>query len=382
LNKIYKNFLLPTGLLSGTIIGAGVFALPYVFKAAGLALGLFYLILGGLVYSFIHLLYADIIVRTPGEHRFVGYVERYLGAGFKWLAVLMSVLEMIFVMAIYLVLSVSFANLVLSGFSIYKVLTFWILGSLAIFLSLKKLAFIEFLIAWGMIFIIALIFVLGLGHWPRLASQLWLPNFSYALFPLAPILFALGGRVAIPSVVKYFHLPGVGHKHSLIKRTVIVGTLIPAIVYGLFVFGILGLTDNVTEDAVTGLVGAVSPALLAVMGILGLLALWSSYIVVGLDVNQVLLYDLKIARLLRLALVVAAPLALYFLSSQDFLGLISFVGGIFLGLEGIFIGAVWLRAKKLAPREPALISKNIFLMIGVAFLVFAAALVRELTKIF
>ena len=370
------------GLLSGTIIGAGVFALPYVFKTAGLGLGIFYLILGGLIYAFIHLLYADIIVRTPGEHRFVGYVERYLGSGFRWLAILMAVLEMVFVMTIYLVLSASFVNLIFGGLGIYKVLAFWILGSLAIFLSLKRLALLEFLIAWGMILIIVLIFILGLGNLPRLESQPWTPDISYALLPLAPILFALGGRVAIPSVVKYFRLPGVGHNHAFIKKTVIAGTLIPALVYGFFVFGILGLTDNVTEDAVTGLVSRISPALLLVMGVLGLLALWSSYIVVGLDVNYTLLYDLKAERFSRLLLVVAAPLVLYFVSSQDFLGLVSFVGGIFLALEGIFIIFMWLRAGKKAERAPILLGKISSIMIAAAILVFAAALVRELTKIF
>ena len=114
--KFYRDFLLPTGLLAGTIIGAGVFALPYTFKTAGLSVGFFYLALAAAMYCLIHLFYADMIVRTPGEHRFVGYAKIYLGRPAFWQAIAMSVLEMVLVMTIYLLLSVSFLNLLWLGY--------------------------------------------------------------------------------------------------------------------------------------------------------------------------------------------------------------------------------------------------------------------------
>ena len=69
---MYKNFILPAGLLAETIIGAGMFALPYVFQKSGIGLGLFYLFFFGLVSILIHLMYADIILRTSENHRFAG----------------------------------------------------------------------------------------------------------------------------------------------------------------------------------------------------------------------------------------------------------------------------------------------------------------------
>ena len=101
---MFKSFLLPTGLLAGTIIGAGIFALPYVFAKAGLVAGFFYLALGGIAYTVVHLMYADVIMRTRSAHRFPGYAGLYLGRFGFILAVLIGVLEMILVMTIYLIL--------------------------------------------------------------------------------------------------------------------------------------------------------------------------------------------------------------------------------------------------------------------------------------
>ena len=71
----YRRFLLPTGLLAGAIIGAGVFALPYLFLQSGFAVGGAALVFGTSAAVLIHLLYADLMIRTSGEHRFVGYAR-------------------------------------------------------------------------------------------------------------------------------------------------------------------------------------------------------------------------------------------------------------------------------------------------------------------
>ncbi len=121
-----KSIILPTGLLAATIIGAGIFALPYTFEKAGIITGLFYLVIFAGVFTLIHLMYADVIIKTEGFHRFVGYAEIYLGNIGKWLTVSVTVIGMIFVLVIYLILSISFINLIVSDQAIindfYKLL--------------------------------------------------------------------------------------------------------------------------------------------------------------------------------------------------------------------------------------------------------------------
>ena len=74
-----KNFLFALSVLLGTIVGAGIFGIPYVISKSGMIPGFFYfLILGGAV-LLIHLFFGEIILRTKGEHRLVGLAQRYLG---------------------------------------------------------------------------------------------------------------------------------------------------------------------------------------------------------------------------------------------------------------------------------------------------------------
>ncbi|OGY63032.1 MAG: hypothetical protein A2745_00855 [Candidatus Harrisonbacteria bacterium RIFCSPHIGHO2_01_FULL_44_13] len=379
MNNLYRSLILPASILAGTIIGAGIFSLPFVFQTAGLSLGFIYLALASVVYIFLHLMYADVIIRTSESHRFVGYAKIYLGSRAFWLSILMTVVEMIFVMTIYLTLSQSFSNLVTTfGSNLEKLLIFWFLGSAAVFMSLRRIALLEFLIVGGILLIISLIFVLGLNNFLNLPAADFFPNFSMIFLPLAPLLFSLSGRVAIPALVDY--LKDKPDAVRLVKKSVIVGTLAPAVLYGLFVVGVLGLSSNVSEDAVSGLIGQAPGWILLAVGILGLLSLWSSYIVVGLDINKSLVYDFKLPVWLRFLLVVMAPLLLYLSGFQSFIGLVSFVGGVFLSLEGIFIICMWLKANKVLAKPPVLLKKANIVVIGFLFLILAAALSYEIMK--
>lgn len=334
-----RDLILAIGLLSGGIIGAGVFSLPFAFVSAGLLVGFFYLAVATGVYILLHMLYADILIKTPGEHRFVGLARQYLGRGSGAFAVLLGVVQMVFVLTIYLVLSKSFVSLFVPfGTSQQHIFLFWLLGSAAIFLKLKRIALSELLITISVIAIIAVIFILGIFHLDRLSAVSLIASPKHWLIPLPAILFALSGRVVIPAVVQFLRGRNNGEDNRRqIFKVILWGTVIPALVYGLFVLGTIGLSGSITEDAVSGLIGQLSPVLLAIIGILGFLSLWSSYILVGLDVYETLKLDLNLHNVWRLLIVVVAPLMLYAAGFTSFLTLVSFVGGIFLVLEGLFI---------------------------------------------
>ena len=373
MRHFYTRFLLPVGLLAGTIIGAGVFALPYAFYRSGIATGVLYLILGAALYTLLHLLYADVIVRTEGDHRFVGYARMYLGRFAGGFALLMTAVGMLFTLTIYLVLSVSFINFFLpEGAAALKILIFWALGSVAVFLNAKKLALSEFLVTLAIVAIIVSIFFIG-------APQFFLSHISLTLstnvilflFPLAPILFALSGRVAIPVLAKYFKSLRDGHDYKGMRRAIIWGTCIPACLYLLFVIGVLGISHIPTEDAVAGLSAFLSPLMLLVLGILGFLSLWSSYIAVGTDTLASLGYDLKFSPFMRSLVVIAGPLILYFGGFTHFLKLVSLTGGIFAACEGILILLFWLSARKRAPSAKVFSVHPLTIALGCIILIVA-----------
>lgn len=362
---IDRKFALSVSLLAGTIVGAGVFSLPYVFKTAGLSSGFFYLALATVVYIYVYRMYADIIEKTPGDHRFVGYVRIYFGKIFSWLAVLMAVVEMLLVLTIYLILSQSFGDLTgIFGFGARTLIIFWLIGSIWIFLGGRRIAISEFFITGGFAVIILLMLILGFPHFfTNFSNVKFLPDWKNFLLPFAPILFSLAGRQAIPEM---FRISGAASA----KKAIIWGTIIPTIIFGLFVISVLAISPVVSEDSVMGLAGYVQSWVLIAVGIIGILAILSSYATIGLDVYSTLEIDLKFSWWSRFAVIVFAPLILYFAGLNNFLGLVSVVGGVFLALEGILIIWMWLRVT----------GKKLSLPIISLLLVFITALIYEIIK--
>jgi len=344
--KFYRDVILPSGLLSGTIIGAGVFALPFIFKKSGFITGFLYLVIFAGIFSIIYLMHADTIIKTPGLHNYVGYARLYLGKEGFYLALLSAVIAMLLSLVVYLVLSISFLNLIFGGGGVvYKILVFWIIGSLCVFLKVKAVALSETLITGAMVLIIGLVFILGLGG----ISENTFVNVNvispaFIFLPFGPVLFSLAGRSAIPSLVEYFKKTG--QKFEKIKTPIIIGTLLPTLVYTLFVVGVFGLSNQVSSDAVTGMKEIVSPPLMAIIGILGLLAIISSYIMIGQNVRDIFEEDLKVKTWWANGIVILLPLVLYIIGFQNFLQIIALTGGIFLALDSILVVLIWWRSRR------------------------------------
>ena len=72
-----KNFIFALASLVGTIIGAGVFAIPYVMSKSGALTCFFYFLILGSVVLLLHLFLGEVVLRTKGRHRLVGYAEKY-----------------------------------------------------------------------------------------------------------------------------------------------------------------------------------------------------------------------------------------------------------------------------------------------------------------
>ena len=64
-----KNFCGATATLIGTIVGVGIFGVPYVVAKSGFLLGLLFLFGLGGVALLLHLFYGEIVLRTPGGSR-------------------------------------------------------------------------------------------------------------------------------------------------------------------------------------------------------------------------------------------------------------------------------------------------------------------------
>ena len=136
-------------------------------------------------------MYADIIIRTPENHRFPGYAGVYLGKFGFWSSIFMAIIGAIFVLTVYLILSASFINLIFPNLiidNIYKILFFWLISSAALFFNVNKLTFLEFLVFGGMVVIIFIIFISGILTIDKIKSYS-LIDLKYAFLPYGAILF-------------------------------------------------------------------------------------------------------------------------------------------------------------------------------------------------
>lgn len=366
-------------MLAGGIIGAGIFSLPYVITKAGLLVGLGFLAVGVAAYCIIHLMYADIVAGSTEQHRFVGYISKYFGSRYAPFAIVMAVVEMIFVLLIYLVLTVSFLKLLFPGVDSNILLTgAWIVGSATIFLPLRRLTLLELLVTGGIVAIVLGLFGLGIPHLKSLGEGLF--SFSKEpLLPLAAIFFSLSGRYAIPPLVNYLRKVGQCTRATL-RQSVLWGTVIPGIAYLMFVVGVIALSPEVSADALTGVAGSISSWVMLTLGTLGVLTLWSSYILVGLDVHDTLRYDLHLPLWLRLVIVVLGPLLLYLLGFTNFISLIGFAGGVFLAIEGLCILMLWHKARAregttgVITRMPRVVT---YALVAVLLLALASAIITQ-----
>src|SRR6056297_2868292 len=74
-----KKFIKAVSVLMGTVVGAGIFGLPYVIAQVGFVVGLGYLCLFAAVFLVVNLCYGEIVLRTKPSLEMPGFVKKYLG---------------------------------------------------------------------------------------------------------------------------------------------------------------------------------------------------------------------------------------------------------------------------------------------------------------
>jgi len=345
----FKDRVLPTTLLAGTIIGSGIFALPFLFSGLGLGLsGALLLIFCGLFIG-LHLMYGDIVLQEKAPHRLAWFARKTYGSVGYGVAFLVYILQLFLGLTIYIVLVPSFLRMVLPELNpIVGILGFWFLASLPGFVSNKKVALAEFIAMIGIIVVAILVAIKGVPFLGGVDVTAIITTPLALLVPFGALLYSNSGITAIPTIVHYFK--DEHEKKSKSKNPIIIGTLIPAILYLAFIAGVWGIAHisgvPISEDGVSGIIGWLPLWMVRGIGALGLLTLWSSYFPAVLDLKESLSFDVRIGGVLAGVLVLFVPILLYFAGLQNFIWLINIVGGLFLGVEGLLIIFLWRSIKK------------------------------------
>lgn len=355
-SSLYSH-LLAIGSLAGTVIGLGMFGIPYVAARAGVGLTFFYLIVLGIVMTIVHLMYLEVTLRTRATHRFVGYVGIYLGGKWRIIVSIVSIATLWGSLLIYTIVGGEFLNIVLEPFLgnvvFVSSLIFFAIAGYAVARPPRTIGKIEAFFTLGIIAVVFLFFGRGILNSQINYSNFEFINLSNWLVPYGVIIFSFGGASIIPSLENIL-AKEIGEKKKIYFGWIgIAGTLIPMIIYIIFMLTVVGISGAKTSsEALQGLEATLGNGYVVIGAIIGLFALLTSFIALGNELRRVFSDDYRIPRVLSLFLALAIPLVLFLLKIAGFIQIMGFLGAI----AGIFAYSfiVWLfyRSKKTGEMAP------------------------------
>lgn len=367
-------------MLTGTIIGVGMFGLPYVTSQVGfLPIVLVYFPILGLVVLMVHLIYGEICLRTDGIHRLPGYSKIYLGRIGEITAIVSDIIGFLGAMLAFLILGGQFlATLLtplLAGNELVYVLVFFAAAAFIIFTETKGIAKAEFI---GLIILVIALFFLVIKGLPQIQLiNLQTFQLTNLFLPYGVILFSLGGLSVIPEIEDVL-----GQNSKKLKNIIISGSLIPIAFYIIFIGLVLGVNGPLTtQDALTGLGQALGQKIIIAGLIIGITATFTSYLSIGQTLKKIFWYDLKFSHFTAWVVACFIPLMLYLAGLQNFIKIISFIGAIVIAADGILIFLIYLKAKKTGQVKPAYELKIPNLICYLVIAMFLAGALIELIKI-
>ncbi len=337
------NFWLAVFSLVGTTVGAGIFGLPYVFFKAGFFLGLAEFTIIVAMVLLIQEMLGEVVLRTEDRKRFVGLAEKHLNRFWSNLTAVSVLTGSAGILLIYLILGGIFISELTGLSAFYGSAIFFIVLLFAILVKPKIFGRTEFYIGLAVIFLVLASFS-GFKYvdFSNFAG-FDLKNF---VVPYGVIFFAVIGFSVIPKMEDLL----AGEKRRL-PKAIKYGTLIPAVIYLVFIFAVLGISGRlVSPDAVLGFAKALNSKTVMFCGaLLGLLVVSGAALSDGIYLKETLRYDFRLGENSSWLIAGAVPFVLFLLGARNLIHVIGIVGALFFGFQAIVILMIH---KKMRRREP------------------------------
>ena len=370
--KSLKEIILPIAVISSTIVGVGLFSLPYIASKVGFVIMLGYFLVLGVIVAIIHLIFGELSLATPDFKRLPGFAKLHLGEWAKNITFFSTVFGISGAILAYLIVGGEFLNSLLSpifgGSNSFYTYVYFTLGAVLIFFGIKAVAKIGL---WALILFFLILFAIFLrGNYLVNTSNFTAFSFNLSdlFLPYGPILFSLSGAALIPEAEEMLK----GNKHHL-KKVIVIATLIPIIIYLFFIYLIWGITGpDTTQSALIGLKNYLGDGIVNMALFLGFLTTFTSFITLGLTLKKILWYDFKVKKNLAWFLTCFVPLGLFILGFQSFIRVIGLVGAVAFGIDGVLI--LLMYRKLLLKRKEMKKSLLVFPLI----FVFAFGIIYEL----
>ncbi len=368
LKNLFKNYIYPVATLAGSIIGVGFLSLPYITLKVGIWPMLFYFIALTALVIFIHVIFGEISLKTPDYKRFPGFVGFYLGRWPQIITLIIMILGSFGVLLVYLIVGGQFLAAILNPFFGGNILVYVFLyfsaGSALVYFGIKIISKAEFCAIVLLLIALFVIFLKGFSH-IKLGNIFFNNIFSLGdwktmFLPYGAIIFSLWGVGLIPEIEEML----IGNK-KLLKKIIIISVLISAVIYMLFIFLILGISGvQTTESALTGLKSFLGQGAFLIALFVGFITTSTAFIAQGLLLKKTFIYDMGINEFPAWILTCFIPFILFLLGFNSFIPLISFIGGVFLGINGILILLIY---KKIGGRKIIIYPLMLIFVLGIIY---------------
>jgi tyrosine-specific transport protein len=375
-----KTLVAATTLI-GTIVGAGILGIPYVVAKAGFLYGFILIVVMGLAFLFLNLFCGEVVLRTKSQHQLTGYAEKYLGPWGKRLMTLSMFVAIYGALTAYLIgEGAALYSIFNFGTPLIYTFIFFVLVSFIIFKGVKATGKMELILITLLLVIVVLIGIFSF-------KEISLDNFSstlnpaFFILPYGVILFAFMASPAIPELQEVL-----GKSKKKMKKAIIIGSVVPIFLYLIFtviIMGVVGLQDfellSANERIATVALSIYANPLLGLFAnILAVLAMFTSFLTLGIALVEVYAYDYNVNRKLAYILTLAIPLIIVLFNFTTFLAVLGVTGAIAGGLDGILVMLMYWRAKKLGNRKPEYSLGKHWLIGGILILMFAVGIIYQI----
>lgn len=339
--KAFRRSIYP---FIGSVIGVGIFGLPFVFAQAGFAIGLVHLLVLAVVNGVVLLTYADIVINTAGHSRFTGIVKKYLGLPWSWVATVFMFCSAWGAMIAYIIIGGEFLDALLGSLLPWSLFTFQLIFFVvSAFLLIGGLGFISKLETVFVFSLLLIIIIILIGATPAAdITNLSVVHPENWFLPFGVVLFAFGGMAAVPEMADVL-----GSQKKLLRRALLIGIAIVSIIYLAFAGVIVAVTGSTTsEEGIMGLGQTVGGWVILAGSVVGLFAVFTSFLILGISIVDTFVFDFKQRYLPSWFIAVFIPFLIFLLGARDFIDVIGFTGAVLGGATGLLALYTYARAKK------------------------------------
>ncbi len=378
-----KHVFSAISTLIGLTIGAGILGIPFVIARAGFITGIVNIVVLGIMILILNLYLGEVSLRTKEIHQLTGYARLYLNNIGNMLMTASFIIFTHGAMIAYIMKTGEFLDALLSpslgGTPIIYSILFTTLSFVIVFEGIKIVERSEFYMVLAIISIITLLAIFAIPH----IDPANLTSFSYKnlFIPYGVVFFAFLATPAIPEMNEELK----NKKH--LKKAIIIGSVIPMIVYILFALVVVGISGaNTTDGAILGLASILGAKIMVMGTILGILTMTTSFIAIAFALTEMYRFDYKLMDITPPMFSCFIPLAaaLMIMNSNmknAFFQVLDITGSIGGSLTGILILCIWWKARKTGKRKPEYaIPNNILGLILIVMMILG--IVLKLYEIF